>query len=52
MNIYGTYTHGIHRELDIFRCCIRQTIQKFHQFHTVATKPDDEQPPKVTDRRK
>ncbi len=44
--------HEISRRLKISRQCIRQTIHKFDQFHTIATKPGAGRPKKVTDRMK
>ncbi len=52
MNLWGTRTHEISRRLKISRQCIRQTIHKFDQFHTIATKPGAGRPKKVTDRMK
>ena len=40
------------RQLNISCKCIRQTINKFDKFHTVATKPDAGCTPKVTERQK
>ncbi|CAF0992971.1 unnamed protein product [Rotaria sordida] len=36
----------------ISRQCIRRTIRKFDEFHTVATKPGAGRPFKLTDRQK
>ncbi|CAF3491798.1 unnamed protein product [Rotaria sp. Silwood2] len=48
----GMSQHEISRQLHISRQCIRQTIRKFDQLHTVATKPGGGRPKKVTDRQK
>jgi transposase len=50
MNVCGMWTHEISRRLKISRQCIRQTIRKFDQFHTVATKLGAGRSRKVTDR--
>ena len=48
----GIFQHGISHQLKISRRCIRQTIWKYDQFHTVATKPGGGRPRKATDRDK
>jgi transposase len=48
INLY----HEISRRLKISCRCIRQTIRKFDQFHTVTTKPGAGRPRKATDREK
>ena len=35
----GMSQHEISRRLKISRHCVRQTIRKFNELHTVATKP-------------
>jgi transposase len=48
----GTSQHEISRKLNISCHCIRQTIRKFDQLHTVATKPGAGRPPTVAYRQK
>ena len=48
----GMSQHEISRRLKVSRQCIRRTIRKFDQYHTVATKPGAGRPSKVTDRQK
>ena len=50
--IDNRFIHGISRQLKISRRCIRQTIRKFDQLNTVATKPGGGRPKKITDREK
>ena len=50
MRLCKTFIHQISSQLNISYKCIRQTIYKFGQFHTVATKPGAGHTPKVTER--
>jgi hypothetical protein len=52
MSLCGTLKREISRKLNISCKCICQTICKFDELHTVATKPGAGRPPKVTDRQK
>ena len=52
MRLCETLIHQISHQLNISCKCIRQTIYKFDKFHTVATKPDADRTPKVTERQK
>ncbi|CAF2901996.1 unnamed protein product [Rotaria sp. Silwood2] len=47
----GMSQHENSRRLNISRHCIRQTIRKFNELHTVATKPEAGRHSKLTDRR-
>ena len=44
--------HEISRRLKISRHCVRQTIRKFNELQTVATKPGAGHHSKLTDRQK
>ncbi|CAF3466997.1 unnamed protein product [Rotaria sp. Silwood1] len=48
----GMSQHEICRRLNTSRNCIRQTIRKFNELHTVATKPGAGRHSKLTDRQK
>ena len=52
MRLCKTLIHQISSQLNISCKCIRQTIYKFDQFHTVATKPGAGRTPKVTEHQK
>lgn len=48
----GMSQHEISRRLNISRRCIRQTIRKYNELHSVATKPGAGRHSKLTDRQK
>ncbi|CAM4805166.1 unnamed protein product [Rotaria magnacalcarata] len=48
----GMCQHEISRKLNVYRTCVRQTIRKFNELHTTATKPVAERPFKMTRRQK
>ncbi|CAF5165212.1 unnamed protein product, partial [Rotaria magnacalcarata] len=48
----GMCQHEISRKLKFSRTCVRQTIRKFNELHTTATKPGAGRPFKMTRRQK
>jgi len=48
----GMSQHEISRKLNVSRRCVRQTIRKFNELHTTATKPGAGRRSKVTRRQK